>query len=421
MNTSIEETITQVVNSIQEEEVVSFASDITRIPSFTGKETPLARWLQKFFEERDYEVEMQEVIKGNFQPIARLKGSGGGKDLMLNGHMDIDPMGIDCIDPWTPKRVGNRLEGWGLANMKGGVASMIMAAEVVRKSGVQLKGDLIICPVVGETNELGYNPGTQYLIDRGITADAAIVPEPYVPPSRINTVTCGATMLVIHTKGSVGSTEGEGLYFISSGTGGKIDAFRKMVKILDALETMEMTYEPWSKVPEAPGFTCGTIIAGRGRDHDSRGCYFTADFCTAMIGFFFVPGQSPNTIVNDVRRTIEKLKEEDPEIDYEIEVPDFWGLPPIDAPIDMPVIEAIKRSYRRVTGEEIKEVGVPREMPSDHTLLHANGIPAVSYGHIGGWVHEPGVRHYQYVNIDQMVLATKVIAATAVEFCNSGG
>ncbi len=421
MNTSIEETITQVVNSIQEEEVVSFASDITRIPSFTGKETPLARWLQKFFEERDYEVEMQEVIKGNFQPIARLRGTGGGKDLMLNGHMDIDPMGIDCVDPWTPKRVGNRLEGWGLANMKGGVASMIMAAEAVRKSGVQLKGDLIVCPVVGETNELGYNPGTQYLIDQGVTADAAIVPEPYVPPDQINTVTCGATMLVIHTKGSVGSTEGEGLYFISSGTGGKIDAFRKMVKILDALETMEMTYEPWSKVPEAPGFTCGTIIAGRGRDHDSRGCYFTADFCTAMIGFFFVPGQSPNTIVNDVRRTIEKLKEEDPEIDYEIEVPDFWGLPPIDAPIDMPVIEAIKRSYRRVTGEEIKEVGAPQIMPSDHTLLHANGIPAVSYGPEGGWVHEPGVRHYQYVNIDQMVLATKVIAATAVEFCNSGG
>ncbi len=103
MNTSIEETITQVVNSIQEEEVVSFASDITRIPSFVGEETPLARWLQKFFEERGYEVDMQEVIPGNFQPIARLKGSGGGKDLMLNGHIDIDPMGIDCVDPWTPK------------------------------------------------------------------------------------------------------------------------------------------------------------------------------------------------------------------------------------------------------------------------------------------------------------------------------
>ena len=420
MSTDIEETINQVVNSVREDEVVAFASDIARIPSFVGEETPLARWLQKFFEERGYEVEMQEVMTGNFQPIARLKGTGGGKDLMLNGHIDIDSLGIDCVDPWTPTREGNRLVGWGLANMKGGVAAMIMAAEAVRKSGVQLKGDLIVCPVVGETNELGYNPGTQYLLDQGVTADAAIVPEPYGPPDIINTVTCGATALVIHTKGSVvGSTIGQDFGWVPGDTGGPIDAFRKMVKILDALVTMEMTYEPWSKIPEAPGLTCGTIKAGRGRDYDPRGCYFYADFCTAMVGFFFVPGQSPDTIVGDVRRTIEKLKEEDPDIDYEIEVPDFWGLPPIDAPTDMPVIEAIKRSYRQVTGDEIKDVGAPDAMPSDHTLLYANGISAVSYGLEGGWTHERGVRHIQYVDIDQLVLATKVIAATAVDFCNS--
>jgi acetylornithine deacetylase len=420
MDSNTEEMIAKVVDAIQEDEVVAFASDITRIPSFVGEETPLARWLQKFFEERGYEVEMQEVAPGNFQSIARLKGTGGGQDLMLNGHIDIDPLGIDCVDPWTPKKEGNRLVGWGLANMKGGTAAMIMAAEAVRKSGVQLKGDLIICPVVGETNELGYNPGTQYLLDHGVTADAAIVPEPYGPPDIINTVTCGATILIIHTKGSVvGSTIEQDFGWVPSDGGGPVDAFRKMVKILDALEMMEMTYEPWSKIPEAPGMTCGTIKAGRGRDHDPRGCYFYADFCTAMVSFFFVPGQTPFTILEDVQRTIEKLKEEDPEIDYEIEIPEFWGLPPIDAPTDMPVIEAIKRGYRRVTGKEIREVGAPDAMPSDHTLLYENGIDAVCYGLEGGWTHEPG-RHIQYVDIDQLVLATKVIAATAVDFCNGG-
>ena len=45
-----------------------------------------------------------------------------------------------------------------------------------------------------------------------------------------------------------------------------------------------MTYEPWSKIPEAPGITCGTIRAGRGRDYDPRGSSTFADFCTAMGG-----------------------------------------------------------------------------------------------------------------------------------------
>ena len=419
MKTSIDEMITKVVDLVQEDEVVAFASDITRIPSFVGEETPLARWLQKFFEERGYEVDMQEVIPGNFQPIARLKGSGGGKDLMLNGHIDMDPIGIDCVDPYTPKVVGNRLEGWGLRNMKGGVAAMIMAAEAVRKSGILLKGDIIVCPVVCDTNELGYNPGTSHLLDQGVWADAAIVPEPYGPPDIINTVTGGTTTLIIHTKGSmVGSIIDQDQRFLTSYKGGPVDAFKKMVKILDALDKMEMTYEPWSKLPGAPGIpTYGTIKAGKGRDYETRGSYFVSDFCTAMVGFFFVPGQSPATITEDVIRTIEKLKEEDPEIDYEIET--LGSLNPIDAPTDMPVIEAIKNGYRRVTGDEIKEVGAPRAMPSDHTLLYERGMSAVVYGLEGGWIHEPGVRNYHYVEIDQMVLATKVIAAAAVEFCNS--
>jgi acetylornithine deacetylase len=338
---------------------------------------------------------------------------------MLNGHIDTDPLSIDCVDPYTPKVVGNRLEGWGLDNMKGGTAAMIMAAEAVRKSGVQLKGDLVICAVVGETNELGYNHGTTHLLDQGVWADAAIVPEPYGPPSVINTVTGGTTTLIIHTKGSmVGSIIDQDQRFLTGYKGGPVDAFKKMVKILDALDKMEMTYEPWSKMPGAPGIpTYGTVKAGKGRDYESRGSYFVSDFCTAMVGFFFVPGQTPATITEDVIRTIEKLKEEDPEIDYEIET--LGSLNPIDAPIDMPVIEAIKKGYRRVTGDEIKEVGAPRAMPSDHTLLYERGMSAVVYGLEGGWIHEPGVRQYHYVEIDQMVLATKVIAAAAVEFCNS--
>jgi acetylornithine deacetylase len=296
---------------------------------------------------------------------------------------------------------------------------MIMAAEAVRKAGVQLKGDLIVCPVVGETNELGYNQGTEHLLKQGVLADAAIVPEPYVPPDRINTVTCGAAGVIIHTMGSVGSIHEGILDDEASDMGGQsqIDSFKKMAVVLEAIEQMEMTHEPWSKFPGAPGVSCGTIIAGRGRDHDPRSSYFSADFCSALVNFALVPGQTPATVTQDVEGLLKGLAEADPELRYEIEPIEGW-MPPIDAPVDMPVIEAIKRSYKRVAGDEIKEVGAPSLMPSDHTILFAAGIDAICYGPTGGWIHEPGERHYQYINIDQMVLATKVIAATAVDFCS---
>ena len=426
MSKQAEELINKVIDCVNEDEVVKFAGDICKIPSPTMEETPLSRWLQKFFEERGYEVEMQEVIPGNWQVIARLRGTGGGQDLMLNGHIDHDPTGIDCIDPFTPKVEGDKLVAWGLGNMKGGVAAMIMAAEAVRKSGVKLKGDIVICPVVGETNEHGTNSGTHYLLSQGVTADAAIVPEPYGPPDIINTVCTGTTTLVIHTKGScIGSRYNDQRRldfgcFDSDAEGGPVDAFRKMVKVLDALEKMEMTYEPWAKMPEAPGMIVGTVKAGRGRDHDERSSYFYSDFCTAYAGFYFVPGQTPLTIRDDVIRTIEKLKEEDPYLEYEVEeTTEDSALPPIDAPPDLAVINTIKRSYSQVTGKEIRETGWPAGMPSDHAHLIDIGIPAVCYGPSGGWTHKIDERHIHFSYIDELVLATKVIAASAVDFCNA--
>jgi acetylornithine deacetylase len=97
------------------------------------------------FERRGYRVDLQEVEPGRFQTVAVLEGSGGGKSLMFNGHIDIDPLALGWRrDPWTPTVEGDRLFGAGVNNMKGGVTAMISAAEAIRKSGVRLKGDLVV-------------------------------------------------------------------------------------------------------------------------------------------------------------------------------------------------------------------------------------------------------------------------------------
>ena len=96
---------------------------------------------------------------------------------MFNGHLDSNPLAAGWTrNPYDPWVEGNRLHGAGIRNMKSGVASMIHAAEAIRRSGVSLAGDIVIACVLGE---LQGGLGTKYLLDKGYRTDAAVVTEPY--------------------------------------------------------------------------------------------------------------------------------------------------------------------------------------------------------------------------------------------------
>ncbi|MFQ6028606.1 MAG: M20 family metallopeptidase, partial [Dehalococcoidia bacterium] len=155
----------RVLQQVDREELVELGKSLVRIPSFIGEETALARWVASYLGSRGYEVELQEVERGWFQTVAVLKGSGQGRSIMFNGHLDINPLAQgwtrDPFDPWVE---GNRLYGAGIRNMKSGVAAMIHAAEALRKSGVSLSGDIVVACVLAE---LQGGLGTKHLVDRG--------------------------------------------------------------------------------------------------------------------------------------------------------------------------------------------------------------------------------------------------------------
>jgi len=162
-----------ILKQIVPDEVVSLTKDIVRIPSYTADETEVARFLHAYFQKQGFESELQEVDPGRFQTIARLRGTGGGKSLMLNGHIDIDPIPSGWVrDPWTPTIEGDRFYGAGVYNMKGGVAAMIMGAVAARRAG-RLQGDVIVACVDGE---LQGGVGTVHMLKKGMRADMAVVP-----------------------------------------------------------------------------------------------------------------------------------------------------------------------------------------------------------------------------------------------------
>ena len=108
----------RVLGRIDDDEVLRLAEDLIRIPSFTTEETPCAEWLANYLDDQGLEVELQEIEPGRKQAIARLRGTGGGRSNMLNGHIDIDPLASGWTrDPFTPWIADGRLYGHGIFNM----------------------------------------------------------------------------------------------------------------------------------------------------------------------------------------------------------------------------------------------------------------------------------------------------------------
>ena len=407
--------IERVLGEVDEKEVVGLASDLIRIPSFKPDEPPVAMFLSDFFKERGYEVELQEVEAGRFQTIATLKGTGGGKSLMLNGHTDINSLTLRWKrDPWTPSVEGDYLYGHGVQNMKGGLASIIMAAEAVRRSGVELKGDLVIACVVGETQG---GEGTHYLMETGFRTDMAVVAEPFGLGNLV-TVHAGIVHMAIHAYGVTGH-----IRELDS----TVNAIHKMTGIIEALQQVEFTYTPRDDMPALPLLNVGGIIGGLGKGYVLVEPPYIPDLCTIIVDVHFVPGQTVEGIVADIRQTLDSLVEKDPGLRYEIEIPppDFFRgrrrlvMSPLDVPKDEYIVQAVARNHEIVTGEPPKVIGalLPNSYSSNDTChLWNAGIPCLIYG--PGVVRGGEDEDDSCVIISEMVQCARVLAVTALEVCN---
>jgi acetylornithine deacetylase len=405
----------QVLAHVDQAAMVELASALIRIPSFKTEETPVARFLADFFRSRGYQVDLQEIEPGRFQTIATLKGSGSGTSLMLNGHIDINALTMRWKrDPWTPTIEGDRLYGHGIQNMKGGLTSLIMAAEAVRQSGVPHTGDLVVACVAGETQG---GEGTYALLQSGLRTDMAVVAEPF-GADHLVTVHAGIVHMAIHTygiTGHIGHLEGT------------VNAVQKMTIVVNALQQVAFRYTPRPDLPAFPRLNVGSIIGGRGKDYVLVEPPYIPDLCTILVDVHFLPGMTVDGIVADIRRVLDPLTAQDPELRYAIEIPppDFFRgrrrlvMDPLDVPVDSDIVQTVAHHYQAVTGQPPKAIGtvLPYSYTANDTChLWKAGIPCLLYG--PGVIRGGQDEDDSCVIISEMVKVTKVLALTALDVCN---
>ena len=309
---------------------------------------------------------------------------------------------------------GDRLYGHGIQNMKGGLASIVMAAEAVRKSGVSLKGDLVVACVVGETQG---GEGTHFLMESVFRTDMAVVAEPFGVGNLV-TVHAGIVHMAIHTYGITGHIRQ---------AEGTVNAIHKMTDVIERLRQVQFTFRPREDMPALPRLNVGGIIGGLGNEYVLVEPPYIPDLCTIMVDVHFVPGQTVEGIVADIRRSLDGLSDEDPDLNFEIEIPppaSFKGrrrlvMSPLDVPHDEYIVRAVARSHELATGRPPLAIGavLPYSYTANDTChLWDAGIPCVLYGPatVRGGADEDD----SYVIISEMVQCARVYALTALDVCN---
>jgi acetylornithine deacetylase len=398
---------------VSRDDLIQIASDLVAIPSFKGEETPVGMFIADWCERRGYAVEIDEVEPGRKQVIATLKGTGGGRRIMLNGHTDINSLtrGWDR-DPWQAWVDGDKLYGQGVQNMKGGLATIMVAADAVRRSGAELAGDIVLAFVVGETQG---GEGMHHLMNSGFRTDMAIVAEPF-GANNIATIHSGIVHFAVNVFGRSGHL---------SRREETVHAVNKMAEVLRRLEQMTFNCAPYPALPALPRLNVGSIIGGRGTEYLSEPPY-VPDYCTIVVDVHFVPGQTVDGVLSDVRCVLDRIKADDPSFVYDIEMPPpSWikgrrrlVMDPVDVPVDAEVVRVIAESYQTVSGKAIDRIGsvLPTSYSAcDTSWLWKAGIPSVNYGPLTEFASAGP--EGACVVISEMETVAKVMARAAIKVC----
>jgi len=199
-------------------------------------------------------------FKGRPQLIARLPGSGGGRSLVLNGHIDAVPPGDLTqwsVDPFKGVVRDDQLWGRGANDMKGGIAGFLFALECLQREGIALKGDVVFCT---NTDEESSGAGGQALVARGVSGDAGMCAE---PTNFDAWIACRGYLIVsVKVRGRAGHAEMPMPHWQA---GGAVNAIDRLEVVLGAIRRLR---EDWRTRPDhqhpllAPGGIVPTQVTG---------------------------------------------------------------------------------------------------------------------------------------------------------------
>jgi acetylornithine deacetylase/succinyl-diaminopimelate desuccinylase family protein len=355
------------------------------VPGGAG-EYEIAQFIAEWLTKARLEVELIESATGRPNVVAISRGTGGGRTLLLNGHMDTVGRG-NMEHPFEPLIRDGRLYGRGAYDMKGGLAACMSAVAAASKS--RLRGDVIFTAVVDEEYA---SIGTQSIAGK-FKADGAIVAE------------FTELQLMLAHKGFVWfevETIGKAAHGSRPDLG--VDAIAKMGRVLVGVEALDKDLRGKPSHPLlGSGSVHASLIQG-GRELSSY-----PERCVLSIERRTLPGEFPTTAEAELVGILSEAKRKDPSFDALVR----RGLDrlPLETPADSAVARTAQSAATKVLGHPASIAGVP--FWTDAALLSQAGIPSVLFGPAGAGAHADE----EWVDLSSVQACSEIYLLTAIEFC----
>lgn len=329
------------------------------VPGAPG-EGAIARFIAAWLSDAGLEVQLDELRPGRPNVIARARGTGGGRTLLLNGHTDT--VGVaGMVAPHQPVVKDGRLYGRGAYDMKASLAACMLAIGEAQQRG--LRGDVLFTAVMDEEYA---GIGTLDVAAK-YRADAAIVAEPT------------EMELVVAHKGFVWfEIETHGVAAHGSRPDLGVDAISKMGRVLVELDQLDQTLRanPSHRLLHS-GSLHASLISG-GQEWSSYPAR-----CTLAVERRTVPGETLDSAEAQLREIITRLASADPQFNATLRRNIHRA--PMETPEDALIAALLREQAAAVTSQAVEISGAAYW--TDAASLAEAGIPAVLFGPHGAGAH----------------------------------
>lgn len=354
--------------------------ELIAIPSHsrseTGAEEQAAQYLAQRMKELNMRVHTQAVETGMANAVGILEGEENGPSIILNGHLDVVPVGEGWrTPPFEPAVREGMLYGRGAADMKGAIAAMLGAVKLIRDHNLSVKGQAHLAFVCDEE---AHNRGVARYLSDGPRADFAIVGEP--TGLQLTVAHRGLIRFDITVYGRAGHI---------GRPQGTVNAIDRMSPVLEAVRDLNRVLGRKEHGLLPPASIGTTLIRGGIKDNMVPGQ------CSIVVDRRLLPGENDETARGEIESIMASIKEDDP--DFRCDFRETVYMPPGEADCRGSQMEAVQQLHRACFGGQAVLHGF--DATCEQVCFLGSGINTIICG--PGHIREAHTAN-EYVELEQV-------------------
>lgn len=382
-----------VLALIDEDEVVGFHRGLVRIPSVNppGECREAIAYVEKPLRDAGFETEIIHIDETQPNVVATY-GPKGGKQLLVNAHVDVVPTGERGAwkhDPFGAEIKDGRIYGRGAGDDKASVTAQVLAALAVQRSGIPLAGQLVVTEVADEEN--GGIHGAAIVSEKYPNPDWVIVGEQTLNRVCVGEKGSAGCIVTVHGKTAHGALPWEGA-----------NAIEGIAEVVVALRQ-----ELWPKLTERTHWAFKPSSGSVNMIEGGVKANVVPDKATIYVDRRTVPGETPEGARAEIEAIAKQAIQKVPGCTVELSLP-YPGKEANAAPVDDPLVQAMLGANERL-GLDTEPTGF--SMGTDGRFWNALGVPTIIYG-----PGDPSTAHQpdEWVGIDEIMGATRAYAIAMV-------